>query len=185
MAKGSSNTILLLGAAGVAFYGYTQGWFNSILSSFGPIINVGGGGSSGTNPQLTAAQAAAIQAAAAKQGSAPIPPVATVPPLGTIVKNAGEVQAQAAAKDPYILPDAGTFTPYAMSPLPGYVAFGLKAGNDYSNVLLRQDVYDLANSTVSASGNPLSLTDLQALMKTKGLSGLGDYRRHLYTRGAI
>lgn len=177
MAKDSTGTILLLGAVGVAVYGYTQGWFSQL---FGVTAIPG-------TTTLDASQTAAIKAqlaALAAQGTNPPPTAsptpAAVPALGTTVTSAGQVAAQVAAKDPYILPDATTWGAYSVTPPAGYSNFNL---SDKGNVLLRQDVASLANLQVGATGNPIALTDLQGLMTTKGLSGgLGDYRRHLYSR---
>ena len=187
MAKDSTGTILLLGAAGLAFYGYTQGWFNALLVSLGMPIPAGTINPNGptiidtvTGKTLTPAQQAALTAAAAAQTGSAATPAPTVPALGTTVTSAAQVAAQVGANDPYILPDATTYGAYSVSPPMGYASFNL---TDKGNVLLRQDVANAANLQVGTTSNPISLTDLQALMSTKGLSGgLGDYRRHLYSR---
>lgn len=163
MAKDNSTLIIVAAISGIGF-----AWWKGYLAQFGipgpssaPAagpVNTGGG----TGP---AAPPAPLQ-----------PP--TPPAPGTIVGQGG-VLLQAAAKDPFILPDAATFAMYTVTPLAGYSAFSL---TDAPNILLRQDVFDAANAQVGASGNPLSLQNLKDLMKGKGLSGLGDFRRHVFTR---
>ncbi len=173
MAKDTGTILLLGGGAALLYYGYTQGWFSNLFGASAPAAG----------STLTAAQQAALLAAAANMNTgvpASATPPAAVPALGTTVTSAAQVAAQVAAKDPYILPDATTFGAYSVTPPMGYASFSL---TDKGNVLLRQDVADAANLLVGTTSNPISLTDLQALMSTKGLSGgLGDYRRHLYSR---
>ena len=151
MAKGS-DTIMLLGAAAVAYYGYTQGWFSGILGK------LGGGAPAPATP-----------------AAAPAP----APTLGSKVGTVAQIAAQAAANDAYILPD-WTMLPSASTPAPsGYSQFVL---TDYpQGVFLRQDVDILANQIVGSSG-PIALADLQKAMTAKGLSGLGDFQRYIVTR---
>lgn len=174
MAK-DTNMILLLGAAGVG--GYL--WYTGKLASFGLPGPSSTPATPPAPPLTTAQQANAILAAQQAAGSGSGTNAPAVPALGTTVKSAADVAAQAAAKDAYILPDAATFTTFAQTPLNGYQAFSL---TDYPNVLLRQDVWATANTQVGSTGTPLSLKDLQALMTKSGLSGLGDFRRHMFVR---
>lgn len=187
MAKDSTGTFLLIGAAGLAYYGYTQGWFSSLF-----------GTSTAGSTTLTAAQLAAIQAAA---GSLNPPPTASatpppeVPALGTTVTNANQALQQVAANDAYILPDAGTFATLQTALPAGY---NVAQTTDKGGILLRSDVYNALQTLIgnrvskaSAAGASLNslqnasnvtLNDIQTMMSTQGLSGLGDYRRHLYSR---
>lgn len=171
MAKGSSNTILLLGAAGVAVYGYTQGWFNTILASFGG--------------------AAAAPAIAAKPAAAVTP----VPPLGTTVTNAADALRQVAANDAYVLPDAATFVSF-QGALPG--GYNTVTTTDKGQILLRPDVYAAvsgvlsnrvkraadagASATSIQNAGQTTLAEIQTMMSTQGLSGLGGLQRHMLTR---
>jgi hypothetical protein len=148
-AGGNSNTLLLLAAAGVGVYGYMQGWFSGLFGAAAP----------------------------AATSAAPAP--AAVPPLGTTVSSAAQVGAQAAAKDPFILPDGPTFQATVATPPSGYTPFSL---TDKGNVFLRSDVYAAANAAVNANSAPLSLSALQSLMTTGGMSGLGQYAHYLGTR---
>lgn len=157
MAKDNSTLLILGGVAAIGF-----AWYKGMLAQFGI-----------PGPGATPA------AKPATGGGTPPPPQAPTPPaLGTIVNQSG-VLLQAAAKDPFIMPDAATFGLYAVTPLDGYSAFSL---TDVPNILLRQDVYSAANAKVGASGNAISLQQLKDLMKTGGMSGMGDYRRHVFTR---
>ena len=63
MAKDSTGTILLLGGAALAFYGYTQGWFNQLLTQMGLPLPSGGGSTGSGLVMPTAAQFATLQAA--------------------------------------------------------------------------------------------------------------------------
>lgn len=175
MAKGSSNTILLLGAAGVAVYGYMQGWFDSILSSFG----------------VSAAAAPVI--AANKPAAAPV--VTPVPPLNTTVTNAADALRQVAANDAYVLPDAATFVSF-QGALPG--GYNTVTTTDKGQILLRPDVYAAvsgvlsnrvkraadagASATSIQNAGQTTLAEIQTMMSTQGLSGLGDFQRHMGMR---
>jgi len=188
MAKDSTTTILLLGAVGVGVWGYFQGWF----AQWGLAPAASGA--------LTAAQKAALAAAAAAQGAAAgtttaAPAVTPVPALGTTVTNANDVLRQVAANDAYILPDAATFAEF-QGALPG--GYQTVTTSDKGQILLRPDVYAavqtlIANnvSRASAAGasaqsiqnaSQVSLANIQQTMSTAGLSGLGDYQRHVFSR---
>ena len=108
------------------------------------------------------------------------PPAPTPPPaLGATVSNAAQVAMQAAAKDPYILPDGPTFAAVVATPPAGYTPFSL---TDKGNIFLRNDVYAVANASVNTNGAPLSLSALQSLMTAGGMSGLGQYAHFLQSR---
>jgi len=173
MAKGSSNTILLLGAAGVAVYGYMQGWFDSILSSFG----------GGVAPVLAANKPAAA------------PAVTPVPPLGTTVTNAADALRQVAANDAFVIPDAATFVSF-QGALPG--GYNTVTTTDKGQILLRPDVYAAVSNVLSnrvkraasagASATSIqnagqtTLAEIQTMMSTQGLSGWNDFQRHIAVR---
>lgn len=77
---GATETILLVGGLAVAVYGYTQGWFNSLLTQLGiplPALNA-------TAPSLTALSAVQLAQLAAQQQA----PAATVCPTGWTVNGA-------------------------------------------------------------------------------------------------
>lgn len=117
MAKDSTGIILALGGAGLAYYGYTQGWFASL--GFGTPAQVSAAGAAfvggaGATPAMAAAQQqAAAQAALlnqlASQGkptSTGAPVSSSVPALGTVVNTASDIAAQAGANLLYIVPGA-------------------------------------------------------------------------------
>lgn len=172
MAKDSTGTILLLGGAGLAAYGWYAGWFANFLPA-------------------TAASPAKTPAAGGGSSSAPPP----VPPLGTTVTTAADALAQVAAKDPYILPTAPVYAQLIAALPAGYQVM---TTTDAGGVLLRQDVYaavstDVANRISRAMSSGASGASVQAaglltteqikqVMSNQGLSGLGDYRRHLAAR---
>lgn len=167
MAK-ESGTFLLIG--GIAALGFA--WYKGYLAQFG----LPGPSAAAPATQLTAAQVAAIlamqqgaQATGTPAQSTP-PVSASIPALGTTVKSASDVAAQASAKDAYILPDAATFN--TVGSVPGYQAFVL---TDAGNVFLRNDVAIAANQQVGSTGKPIALADLQKLMASSGLSGFAGY----------
>jgi hypothetical protein len=190
--ENSGSTILLLGAAAVAVYGYTQGWFSKL---FGTTTT----STTQTAAQIAAAQAATAQAAAAAAASAaqnsPI-----LPPLGTILNNAPQIALQVAAKDKYILPGPALYS--AASPPAGYTAaidaLASEVGGGSGGFYLRNDIAAAVLATVNgllqAQGLPgltlgtltqfpiESLSTVNQIATSAGLSGLGDYQRHMYTR---
>ena len=175
----TENLLLVGGALGVGYL-----WYSGKLASFG-LPGPSTAAAVPAPPAMTLAQQAALllaQQQAASSTGTTTGSTPAAPALGATVTGAAQVAAQAAAKDPYILPDAATFATFAQTPLPGYAAFSL---TDYPNVLLRQDVWAAANTQVGTTSTPLALKDLQALMTSKGLSGYRDYVRHLVTRGGM
>lgn len=200
MAKDSTGILLLLGGAGVAYWGYTQGWF----ASFG-LTPAGTAAAPATNPTpnatITAAQAAAVLAAAqaaAAAASASAPP----PALGTTVTSATDVLKQIGAQDPFVIPDAATAAAIGAPPS----NYGAVTTTDKGVVFLRPDVYSAVQNLISgrlakiaaanAAGTPVAATsiqnatnvtlaDIQSTMSLQGLSGLGawELNRHLATRG--
>jgi hypothetical protein len=179
MAKG--NTILLLGIAGVGYYGWTQGWFNSLMSSFG------GSSSPAPLPTPTPTGQTSVNPAAVAQ--------TPLPALGTKVTSSADALRQIAANDAYILSDPATFSQLQMT-LPG--GYGWVITTDNGGVLLRPDVYsavqNVINNRVSratSQGASVSsvqqagltnLGEIQQMMTNSGLNGLGDYQRHIYQR---
>lgn len=172
MAKDTSM-ILLLGAAGVG--GYL--WYTGKLAQFG----LPGFSSSTPTPA---------------PGPNPTPSgPPPVPPLGTTVTNANDALRQAAANDAYIIPDAATFSVLQSAPPSGY---GWITTTDKGGILLRPDVLaavqtaitnrvnratsqGAAASSIQAAGQ-VTLADIQSMMSNVGLSGFGDFRRHMFTR---
>lgn len=183
MAKDNS-TLLILGALGVGgYFAYTQGMLDDLLVKFG--IQPHG------KPGTTAKQ------------NAP-------PALGKVADTAG-IAKQVAAQDPYIIPSVASVsqppTGYASihvkdkSAAPVGVIYlrsdiagkTLDAANQAIPVLNLQAkaLWDgrLAINPDTAGAMPeplpfltldtLSLNDLKSIV---GLSGLGEYRRHVYTR---
>lgn len=186
MAK--SNTIILLGIAGVGYYGYTQGWFNSLLTSFS-------GTTATPKPAtLTPAQAAAAAIAAANMSTAPPPAVYTYNPVGTTASvlptptstaaipvntpanTEADVSNQAAQRLPYIIPNASI-----VSVVPnGYTTVNTL---DKGTIFLRNDLYATVFAQDIQVASPLANITLATIRsEAGGLSGLGDYQRHMYSR---
>lgn len=182
MAKDNTIILLAVGAAGV------YAWYKGYLAQFGI---PGPSSSSGTT--LTAAQIAAIQQAQAAAGTASTTP--SVPALGTTVTNASDALKQAAANDAFIIPDAATFSILQAAPPAGY---GWIMTTDKGGILLRPDVLSAVQTAITNRVNravsqgaaassiqqagQVTLADIQQMMTTSGLTGLGEYRRHIFTR---
>lgn len=177
MAKDSTGTLLLLGAAGVGVYGYMNGWFTQW--GFGP-------GAVAVTP-------------AAKQ-AAPAGPA--IPAFGTIVHSLSDVAAQAAAKDLYIIPDAATisqapsgYTLVKCSDMTACPGGALYVRNDAASALVAT-TNSVMGAVAQATGVPATpvtlanlyqfpisdLSGLQSSIKTAGLSGMGDFQRYVYSR---
>lgn len=174
MAKDSSGTIILLGAAAVGVYGYLNGWFTGLFGT------------------TAAAVAAPVPTpVVVPTATAPTP----VPPLGTTVTNVSDALRQVAANDAYILPDAATFATLQTA-LPG--GYNWIMTTDKGGILLRPDVYaavqtsisgllarataaGAATSSLQAAGQ-VSLAQIQSIMASGGLSGFGDFQRHMASR---
>lgn len=169
MAKDGLSTILLLGGVGAAAYwAYSQGY----LAQFGFAP-------AGAGPPVPATSGT----------PAPSGP----PPLGTPVTSAAAALQQVGANDAYILPDPATFAALQTA-LPG--GYNWINTSDKGGVLLRPDVYAAVNTFIQArvqratGGSPQSITnastpslaDIQGVMTQNGLTGLGDFRRHMFTR---
>ena len=175
MAKDGLSTILLLGAVGVG------GWY---LYSSGMLASFGIGAPAAAAPPPPTG------------GGTTAPAATTVPPLGTTVTTAAQVLQQAAANDPYIIPDAPTFA-MVQTALPN--GYNWVNTSDKGGVLLRPDVYSAVNAFIQArvaratGGSPQSITnastpslaDIQGAMTNSGLSGLGDFMRHMSTRTGV
>lgn len=179
--------ILLIGGIGVAVYGYMNGWFN-----FGTTTTTTTTG--GVPPPAPGTPAGTTQTNTAPASSS------TPPPLGTVVTTTAQANLQAAANDPYILPGSAL---QSVAPPAGYQFINTQ---DYGNIWARNDVaaaainyqnavaanVATANATVAqlqglvvpppTPAPPFTLSMLQGIMKNSGLSGLGDYQRHLSTR---
>lgn len=157
----SSGTIMLLGAAAVAFYGYTQGWFAGLFGTAAPV------------------------AAAAPTSTGPV-----VPKLGTVVTNAADLQAQVAANDPYILPSAAIQGSAPAGYTTATNAKASETGAPNGQFYLRNDVAS-ALLPVIGQGATLgtlyqfpvaNLADVMAIMTSKGLSGY-TFQRYMQSRG--
>lgn len=186
----STGLIVMLGAAAVAIYGYTQGWFTSLTTV--PVTTPATGATQTSNP-ITNPATQIVNA-----------PSSSVPPLGTIVNNGNDIAAQAAAHLAYINPSAA-----AVSQAPsGYTMVHVSdmSAAPSGVIYLRNDIAqkDLAtaNAVINAanqvaqvmaatSGQPyvaqglLSLSDgsfkLANLQSgVSGLAGLGYYNPYGY-----
>jgi hypothetical protein len=123
------------------------------------------------------AQSAAFAASAAASSAAAATTAAV--PLGSTVTTSAQVAAQVAAGDAYILADPIAYNVPMMAPAisAGYSLF--PGSTDSSIIYLRPNV---AAAVAAASPAPTTLAQIQAVMSTSGLSGLGDYQRYIYTR---
>ncbi len=184
MAKDSSTLLLIGGISVAGYFAYTRGMLNQILPANLQYVD----------PAVAAAAAAAAaSSAAARAAAAGTAPV--VPPLGTKVNSVADALAQIKAGDMFVIPDSATFVA-----LQGVVPGGYKpiGTTDVGNIYLRPDVYDtvsqliqgrLARATAAgadaASIQNAALTymdEIKLRISGAGLSGLGDFRRHMLTR---
>lgn len=160
----SGNTILLLGVAGVAFYGYLQGWFSGLFGI------------------------AVAAAAPAATGGTPAAPA--IPKLGSVVTNFADLQAQAAANDPYIFPNAAILSTAPANYVLAADATTSETGTSNGQFYLRSDV---ANALLPIIGNGATLatlyqfpvaklSDIQAIMTSKGMSGY-NFAQFMKSRG--
>jgi hypothetical protein len=170
MAKDSTGTILLLGGVGALAYGYYAGWFAQF--GLGPI-----------------ASPAAVPASTPAASTVPAP----VPALGTVVHTTADALAQIKANDAFILPDAATF-----AALSGATSYQPITTTDNGQILLRPDVNSAVQSVISGrvarastegaatqsiqNAGQVTLAQIQQMMTNSGLSGLGDFARHMFTR---
>lgn len=175
--KGGSM-LLLLGAAGVALYGYFNGWFSSLTTAV----------MASPAPTPTTGTVNPVTNPATQIVNAP----STPPPIGTVVTNANDLAAQAAASYMYILPAQSIGNLLSLVPN-GYTPI---VTADYGTVYLRNDVFgvvstDLQNRIARAvnagaaatsiqQSTQLSLDQIKVDAQTAGLSGLSGlmgYRR--------
>lgn len=191
MAKDSGGTILLLGGLGVAVWGYFQGWFASF--GFAPGA-VGFDNTAAGRAAAAAAGPGSTSSAVSGGGTAAAGP----PALGTHNVNAAQALQQVAANDAFILPDPATFAQLQAAPPSNY---GFIQTTDAGGVFLRPDVYSAVQTLIQArvakasqagaaasslqAAGQVSLSDIQQMMTNQGLTGLGDYNRHLMTRGIM
>ena len=201
---------LLAGA--IAFYGYTQGWFSGLLpraSSGGGGNAPGPAVSSGSvkppvapvvppvvaSPPLPPPKPVTPMntAAAPAPGLAPVVPSKFPPSFGNMVTNVSDAYGQAAAGDQYILLDGPTQQDIQRVGFPsGYLGIVTR---DKSLMLVRPDVYSAieaalntrVQNAIKAGTSPnnvgaFSLSEIQSIISQNGLSGLGDFRRHMYVR---
>lgn len=158
MAKSSTGTILLLGGAGVAVYGYLNGWFSSL----------------GLGPVVAATPAAAAQAAT--QGV-----ILYVTPSGTLSStptpysyNAGGSASVPApvSNPPYIVP--------AQNPVPA-VPSGYTAVNtlDSGTVFLRNDVYATEFAKNIQVASPVANITMATIKSDAGLTAYNGFRGYV------
>jgi hypothetical protein len=167
----SAMPILLLAGAGIAAYlAYSNGWFSS------PTLAV-----AAPNPTPAGATTNPVTNPATQIVNAPSAP----PPLGTVVGNANDIAAQAAAGLAYILPaqslqNLSSLTPNGYSPI---------TTSDFGLVFLRNNVYQVATTDLNnriqraidqgaaetsvQNATKLSLTNIQQDMSSNGITGLG------------
>lgn len=165
MAK-ETGTILLLGGAAVAIYGYFQGWFSGLTTKTAP---------SPAPPPTTTAPGTT--------GG----PANTVPPMGTVVVSVPQALAQVAAKDAYVMPNMDVYVAL-QTQIPANSGYNFYVDSNGVPLLLRDDVYNALQASPAGAAGTVSLADIKKVMVTQGLSGctrygLGDYQRYLTTRG--
>lgn len=177
---GALGPIILLGGAGIALYlAYQNNWGGiDTMFNFGtPTPAPAPASGTGTNNPITNPNTTLI--------NAPVAP----PPLGTVATSGNQVTAQATAGYAYILPGPGIDTSTAPN---GYSTL---TTTDYGPVFLRNNVYSAvdtviqnriqraisqgaAATSVQAAGNE-TLQNIQTVMSTNGLAGLGYYSRNI------
>lgn len=181
MAKESSGTFILLGVAAVGVYGYLNGWFSGLLGT------------------TTTAAAAAVPTPTSTTAAAP---AASVPALGSVVHTAADLAAQVAARDPYIFPDSSLIgqapAGYVLAKDATVSETGTVDGSFYLRADVAQAVLGVINLiNAAASGGtgatqqtlatlylaPVSnLAQIKTIMSSSGLSGFGDFQRHMAAR---
>jgi hypothetical protein len=154
MARRKSNpdhnsTMLLVvgGAAAVAFYGYTQGWFNTTAVT----------ASAPAPTQNPAMPNNPITSATTQVVNTPVP----APPLGTPVNDANSLAAQLKANYAYIIPGPSIASNIAAL-APNYVPI---TTTDNGLLLLRPDVASIVTSQINnrlVRAGGATLTSLQA-----------------------
>lgn len=164
----NGGMIAMLAVVGIGVYGWMNGWFTTqtVVATPTPAPTPT------NNP---------IMNPATQIVNAP----STPPPLGTVVGNANDIAAQAAAGLAYILPvqtigNLTSLTPNGYSPI---------TTSDYGTIFLRNNVYSVANTDLQnrinraqASGasatsvqasTQLALNQIQQDMANNGIAGLG------------
>ena len=116
----------------------------------------------------------------------------TVPPIGTVVSNANDIAAQAQAGLAYIIPSPSISNVSSLTPN----GYSFVSTSDAGNIFLRDDVYNSLQSSIQGrvarvqaqyqatgvqapvsaiqSAGVVTLSQIQVLMSTQGLSGFGD-----------
>lgn len=211
MAKDATG-ILLIGGLGVLVYGYMNHWFDSLLGVSSTAAAPAGGGSSQglTAAQLAAQQqaasAAAAQLAAQQQAAAaaaalaaaqaraaaaaaagnpppapPTPPGTTTPAPGATITTLPQALAQIAAHDAYIIPSLDLYV-LLQTAIPPNSGYNFYVDSNGVPLLLRDDLNALVPAVPAGQAGTMALADIKSLATTAGLSGLGDFARHMHTR---
>lgn len=182
-----SGMLLMLGGAAVAVYGYTQGWFDGLFG--GPAVTYA------AIPPPPAPSGNPIADPATQIVNTPSAP----PPLGTIVTNANDVDAQLKAKYAYIIPDPSNVNalggPIAST---GYINMTYVLAHDAvtgapvtATVYVRPDVSAPVQASIDArvarGADPLTSYDtidqINSVMSTNGLTGIRGRNNLGYTNG--
>ena len=145
---GSTMLLVVGGAAAVAYYGYTQGWFNTAGAFTTNLSPTGTNSAMPTNP---------ITAATTQVVNTPVP----APPLGTPVNDANSLAAQLKANYAYIIPGAAIASNIATL-APNYAPI---LTSDNGLLLLRPDVASVVTSQINnrlVRAGGATLTSLQA-----------------------
>lgn len=170
--KGSE--VFMFGAAaalGYAAYKYSKG--EPIIPGTGPC-------SASSMPSWLMGCTATAAPPPAQKPAEPTGP--TVPPLGTKIVSLPQAVAQMKAKDAYILPSLDLYV-LLQTQIPEKSGYQFYVDADGVPLLLRQDVYDAVLATAAGAAGSVALATIKQMMVTAGLSGgLGDFRRHMYTR---
>lgn len=174
-----TGMLLLLGGGAVVAYGIYAGWFNSLFGTTPTVV---------VTPQAPAATSTGNPISS---GAAVVNTPTTPPPLGTVVQTAADTSAQITANYPYIIPSPTMInTLGALAAQAGYSAFST---SDMGTVYVRKDIAAAVNtdinnrvqratqagaaSTSIANASNETFGQIQQLMTTQGLSGLGFARR--------
>lgn len=163
----------LLAAAGVAIYGYYQGWFGGTTVVAAPVPSP----SIGTSNPITNPATQIVNTPS------------TPPPLGTVVTTGNDVAAQLAAKYPFIIPDPSNVNGLGGAlATAGYInlSYNISADGSSANpilqtIYLRPDIAAAINSDLSGRTSRAgsqqydTLSQIKQVMSNANLSGLNGF----------
>ena len=170
--SGNTGLLLAAGAAGVAYYLYTKGYFSTTTLAVTP-----------------AGTAATKTGNPISSGAAVVNTPVSAPALGTVITTGNQLAAAISAKQAYIIPDPAQLSAFgATLASAGYVNYTINIAADASDanpvlqtIYLRPDVAtpeQTLNATRAARKGSVvydRMTDIQSTMAANGLSGLSAF----------